>query len=170
MMSLTSIKKRWSKCYREKFSHRSWQFRCPKQIFRCLLYDHLSAWQTVARTLFSLSHFLPPSFSVSLSFFAELICSSRGGAVGFWENICFQSRTWGLVTLAKDLESDCWCTGGILSLALYTSVWQCFEMRWAFTVERNKVPSPLRDRIFCPQSQLLWLQGQSMPGSRFGRT
>lgn len=143
-----------------KFSHKSWQFRCSKWVFRHLLYDHLSAWQTVAWTLFSsLSHCLCLSLQ---NWFAHL----EVGQLDFGR----LSALSGLVTLVKDLESDSWRRGGILPFALYSSCWQCFEMSWAFTIEQNEVPFPLRDRILCHQSQILWLQGQSMPGSRFGRT
>lgn len=65
-----------------KFSHKSWQFRCSKWVFRHLLYDHLSAWQTVAWTLFSsLSHCLCLSLQ---NWFAHL----EVGQLDFWETIC----------------------------------------------------------------------------------
>lgn len=173
-----------------KLSHRSWQFRWPKWVFRHLLHDWLSAWQTKMHT---------GSLSVCLSLFFFFLSQATDlcHECHSWGNFCFVlfflNVFWGLfdvdsllffcvlVVCGADLliwrwgswfagehlhpqqevrTGSCWWNfasncrgrGGILHFAPFSYGQQCFGMGWDFTVEQNKVPSPLRDRSFCPQS------------------
>lgn len=83
MVSLTSTKKGWLKLLR------SLRISFPIDL------DSLGALSGFLDTYFMITcllgrqlHGLFFPLSLSLSFFAELICSSRGRAAGFWETIC----------------------------------------------------------------------------------
>lgn len=196
MVSLTSIKNPQMvealQKLQNKLSHRSWQFRWPKWVFRHLLHDWLSAWQTkmptgslsVCLSLFSsfLSSLRLQTFAMNatVGVVSALFCSSWmcfgaylmwilalllcAGGLRSWfayleveQLVCRRASAptaggedW--VMLVKDFASDCWGRGGILHFAPFSYGQQCFGMGWDFAVEQNKVPSPLRDRSFCPQS------------------